>query len=295
MGRQGHVDSLNGALVKRPWVAALGGGGARGLAHIGVLRALEKAGVAIDGIVGTSMGGLIGGLYALLGDSQAVERKIRGFLSSELFAEAAGGGSGSWIGDAFGRLGPSSQQRAEAGQTAERLSRTFHQALKELLPGQIQECALPFAAVACDLRSGKEAVLRRGSMADAVYACAAMPGFFLPLQSGKRLLADGAAVSPVAVGAARRLLPRAKVIAVDVSAALSPLVDDQDPMSHLLRSISITAYHRRRDLLRRADVVIEPQVKQFGWSEFGRLVECIDAGEQAAEEKLELIRRKAQG
>jgi NTE family protein len=282
-------------MFKRRPAVALGGGGARGFAHIGVLRVLEKAGIPISQIVGTSMGAIVGGLYAQTLDSRLVEEKLKRFLESPIFKNNQSGdtkqkGAGSWLEHIAVTLCDQLRHPEELKQWMQRMNAEMMSTLQELFPHPgFEKCLIPFAAVASDLLSGEEVVQTSGSIVDAVFASAAMPGVFAPVPKGDYLLVDGAATSPVPVRAARALAPRAEIIAVDVSSQLAPSFDEQNVLSVILRSSAVTGMWHHRSLVKEADVLIEPHVKLFSWSEFSDMDDFIAEGEQAALQKLPQI------
>ena len=284
-------------MFKRRLALALGGGGARGFAHIGVLRVLEQAGIPISQIVGTSMGAIVGGLYAQTLDSHIVEEKLKLFLESPIFknnqSEAeTRKGAGSWMEQIAERLCNQLRHSNETKERMQRMNLELMNTLQGLFPEPvIEKCRIPFAAVASDLRSGEEVVQTHGSIVDAVFASSAMPGVFAPVTKDDYLLVDGAATSPVPVRAARALALRAKIIAVDVSSQLAPFFDEQNVLSVILRSSAVTGIWHHRGLAKEADVLIEPHVKLFSWSEFSNMDDFIAEGEQAALQKLPLIKK----
>jgi NTE family protein len=167
---------------------ALGGGAAKGLAHVGVLRGLEEDGIEVAAIAGTSMGSIVGALYA------------RGMGGTEMEAFF---GSVDWT--RLGRI----MLRSPGGAA-------FRDLLRETLGGQaIEELGVPFAAVCCNLENGDEVVLRQGSLADAVLASSAIPGILPPSVINGVTLVDGAMVTPVPVTAAMSMVS-VPVLAVNV-------------------------------------------------------------------------------
>ena len=178
---------------------ALGGGSARGLAHIGVLRVLAEHGVPVRAIAGTSIGAIIGALYAA-GALAQYEEFVRGldrrsvlfFLDPVLPASGLMGGA---------RL--------------DRLLRSF------IGERRIEQLPLPFCAVACDLELGQEVRLREGDLVAAIRASWAIPGLFTPQRLGGRWLVDGGVVAPVPLQAARALAP-GPLVAVELHAHAFP-------------------------------------------------------------------------
>ncbi len=167
---------------------ALGGGAAKGLAHVGVLRGLEEDDIEVAAIAGTSMGSIVGALYA---------RGMRGTEMEAFF------GSVDWA--RLGRI-----MLRSPGGTA------FQDLIRETLGLEpIEDLALPFAAVCCNLANGEEVVLRRGGLADAALASSSIPGILPPSMIDGRTLVDGAMVTPVPVASAEELVS-APVLAVNV-------------------------------------------------------------------------------
>lgn len=269
---------------------ALGGGAAKGLAHVGVLRGLEEDGIEVAAIAGTSMGSIVGALHA------------RGMSGTEMDAFFA---SVDWA-----RLGRIMLRSAGGG--------AFHDLLRETFGTErIEDLDLPFAAVCCDLSNGQEVVLRNGRLADAVLASSAIPGILPPLVVDGRTLVDGAMVTPVPADVARTLNP-APVLAVNVLRTPSPgqaakpvikrLFDGTAP-AHLLNSLEgfLDSYRlpkgrRQPDLPSRLAVVmrsfhimqynlarrgatpstvIEPEVGAYGWFEFERARDIMTEGYRA--------------
>lgn len=173
---------------------ALGSGSARGLAHIGVLGALEEAGIAVDAIAGSSIGALIGAIHAAgrLDGLKAFFRSLD-WLGMMRFVDVVLPKSGLIDGARISAL-----------------------VREHVAARSIEALPTPFAAVATDLGSGERVVLRSGDVIDAVRASISVPGIFTPVRYGSRILVDGGVVDPVPVAAARALGP-AFVIAVDLN------------------------------------------------------------------------------
>lgn len=185
---------------------ALGGGGIRGIAHIGVLRALEKNGFTIRAIAGTSAGGLIGALYAAGKSPDELLAVITGLDQKKLFTRAKTDGP-----SLLGIAG-------------------LVEVLSGLLGGQtFNDLRLPFACTAVDIVSGQEVILHHGNLLQAVSATAAVPGVFPPLQLDGVTLVDGGVLDNIPVRLARWLTPRLPVAAV----ALNP------PAPHAMADMSM--------------------------------------------------------
>ena len=179
---------------------ALGSGGARGAAHTGVLKVLEREGIPISVVTGSSIGALVGAAHVIGIPVAQVEKEWLRTDGPRLFRTFL---------PTFPRAGLSS------GSELRRM-------LRDLLGDvQIEELPLPYAAVACDIDTGEAIVLKEGSLVDAVRASTAIPGIFHPVRSGKRLLVDGGLVDPVPIKACRDL-GADFVIAVDITPRPQP-------------------------------------------------------------------------
>ena len=265
----------------------LGGGGARGFAHLGALKILQQEKIPISRIVGTSMGAVIGGMYAQYKDIKAVLCKFHELVSSPVFKS-----SGMLFVD---------QQRVSEGwfyQLAEHVQDhivinlerhtksvasidRLYKVLNFLLYDEdIESTKIPFTAVATDLVLGSEVSIRTGSIIKAVAASSALPGFLPPVRINGRLLVDGASTSPVPIWAAKKLC-RNKIVAVDVSQSLTQQPKLDNLVDIVLRSYSITARHYHDELIKGADLLVQPMVGQFHWSQFENIESLIREGEKA--------------
>lgn len=284
------------SILKRSISLALGGGGARGFAHIGVLRILERENIPIKGIAGTSMGAIVGALYAQLKNSHRVEDKIKQFLKSPLFEHTQPTITKqkplSLLDQLASELCDQLKDTEKMRQTQAFMDAEMSKAIGSLLgSSDIRDCQIPFAAVATDLRTGREVILAKGPLSQSVFASAAMPGFLSPVSLQGYLLTDGAATSAVPIRAARSLWPNVKVLGVDVSSELSSNPPLDNPIQIILRSSAITGSCYHDELIYEADILLQPRVKLFSWSEFDNLDDFIAEGEQAALKKLHHIKR----
>lgn len=258
---------------------ALGSGSARGWAHIGVLRALGKAGIVPEIVCGTSIGALVGAVYAD-GDIEALEdwvtgltwRKVLGFFDISFSGGILKGAKLSgFLRDNF-------------------------------MEKEITALARPFAAVATDLQSGREVWLRKGSVVDAVRASIALPGLFSPCERDGKLLIDGALVNPVPVSLCRAM-GADFVIAVDLSSSMVgryvKKIEDgrrgkkRPSMIEVVTSslnIMSTRITRSRLAGEPADAVIAPRLGQLGLLDYHRAAEAIAEGRAATEIMIPQIR-----
>lgn len=276
---------------------ALGGGAARGLAHVGVLRALARAEIPIDVVVGTSIGSILGGAYAALGDALALESKVREVLTSEEFRR--------------NRLGFLRETRRERGgvffsvanlvrrgiffgvsnlRTSFLSAEEFASSMAAVLPDvPIEDLPIVFGAVALDIRSAEEVVLRTGNLRRAAAASSAIPGILPPVRMNGRTLIDGGWVDKIPVLPAFHLGADV-VIAVDITADLSDVRDYRRGVDIMVRANSIKDSALVAHSLRMADVVIEPDVGDVHWADFSAFERCMQAGDDAATQVVPRIR-----
>ena len=260
-GRGARRDpaALGRRLAGRAIGVVLSGGGARGLAHVGVLEALVEAGVTVDRVGGCSMGALVGAQFALGRDPAQIRERCR----AELVARNP-------LGDyAVPRVALTRGRRGRA--MLERL----------LGDARIEDLPRDFFCVSSDLVTGALAVHREGRLADAVAASVALPGIVPPVRLGERLLVDGGVLDnlPVAEMAATGEGP---VIAVDVSARFAaPAGAAPGIRETLLRTLVLGSADTAAAAQAHADVVVEPDVAGIGMLDFSRLDELVARGRDA--------------
>ncbi|WP_407189153.1 patatin-like phospholipase family protein [Bradyrhizobium centrosematis] len=305
--------------IRRPVIGlALGGGAARGFAHIGILRTLIANGIVPDVVVGTSIGAVVGGLHAAgrldtfedWGRSLQGMRNILGYLDIRLNGSGLLGG--------------------------EKLANRLEEAIGQIL---IEDLPIKFASVATEVRTGHEIWLTRGRVVDAMRASYALPGIFAPVLIGDRWLVDGALVNPVPVSAARALGAEI-VIAANLSSDIfthsttiyshgakpepdAPAAEEPRTKRRFSRlfspektvkreffggngrpgisSVMVDAFNIMQDRITRArlagdppDLLITPRVGQFGWFDFHRSEDLIAHGTRAAERALDSIQEAIQ-
>ena len=276
---------------------ALGGGAARGLAHLGVLKALEQNRIPVDLIVGTSVGALIGGVYATTRSAVATEKRFRDFIFSREFKRAR-----------FDFLKESREARRgvmrrvvtllkkgifysfSMAKTSWVSAEYFEHNINALLDDvSIEETAIPFCAVAADILHGQEVLLRSGRLRRAVSASSAVPGLLPPVPIDGHVLIDGGWVAQVPVIPALHA-GADLVIAVDVSKDLEDLAAAGTGLNIMVRAAAIRAESQRDMQCRLADVLIEPRVGQVHWADFSAVDECMACGEEATRARLDDIR-----
>ena len=276
---------------------ALGGGAARGLAHIGVIRGLVREGIPIDVITGTSMGAVVGGAFAATQDIADLEAKVRKLLTSEEFqktrlsflreTKSSRGGLLYSVTNLVRRgivYGVSTMRPSFL--SAEQFARSLGRILPDV---EISQTPIRFAASAVDLEAAEEVVLCHGRLRDVAAASAAIPGVLPPRRLHGRLLIDGGWVDKIPVLPAFRLGADI-VVAVDISADLEEVKTyvrgiDIVLRANTIKDVAMTALHRRL-----ADFVIEPAVRKIHWADFASADYCIEAGDKAATDAAPAIR-----
>jgi len=245
---------------------ALGGGAAKGFAHIGVIKMLEASGIKPVVVSGTSAGSVVGAMYASGMDpfqmqQHAVALDEASIRDVSLFS--GGVMKGQKLQDYVNQL--------VGGRTIERMPR-------------------PFAAVSTQLETGQRTVFTRGNTGQAVRASSSVPGVFEPVVIGKRHYVDGGIVSPVPVDAARQL-GADFVIAVDISTKASGKAPGS-LLGNVNQSIAIMGQKLGEQELARADVVVRPNVRDIGPTDFEQRNNAILEGERAALAAMPQIRAK---
>ena len=245
---------------------ALGGGAARGFAHVGVIEVLEEAGIKPDLVVGTSAGSLVAALYASGRNGHQLEQ-VALAMDEAAFAD--------WTLPLFSRgmLRGEALARYVNGQVDHRL---------------IEDMAIPLGVVATDLGSGQGVLFRRGDTGTAVRASSAVPALFLPVKIGAREYVDGGLVSPVPVRYARQMGAEV-VIAVDISAAPEGN-SAEGTVQVLLQTFAIMGKSINGWELRDADVVVRPALAGMGSGDFAGKRRAIEAGRAAMQAALPQLR-----
>jgi len=278
---------------------ALGGGAARGLAHIGVLQALEEADVPIDIITGTSMGAIIGAMYAADPRIGPVRERLLAYLKSDPFRKARldfvverkDRVDGEGLFYRFSQLARKKIFFALAMSMLSFVSQeTRDQSLEFLLPEiNIEDTKLPFAAIALDLVSGEEVVLRSGPLRAAIAATSALPGILPPVENNGRQLVDGGWINAVPITPAREMGAEI-VIGIDVGSDPGDAEKLSSGLDVVFRADTATRNALSNLQLLQADLIICPTVGINHWADFSRADEIIAKGRQATLERLSEIK-----
>src|SRR5882672_3385640 len=270
MTRHGHpsskaLDDGAAAMPSRAGIGlALGGGFARGFAHLGVLQVLEQNHIPISHIAGTSVGSILGAAYA----SGAPLDRIIETCRTLRFRDIA-----RWR---VSRLGLASNHRL-----ATLIERVFESR-------DFEDLRIPLAVVATDLTSGEPVVFTQGNLVDAIRASCAFPGLFEPVEIGTRCLADGGLVAPVPTHAAREL-GAGIVVGVSVGMQDGHRGAPTNIFQVVSRAVNAAQKHQLELWERDADLVLRPDVQSLAWDDFDRADEAIAAGAAAARRALQRI------
>ena len=238
---------------------ALGGGAARGFAHIGVIKVLEAQGIIPDIVVGTSAGSLVGALYAAGNNASALQK-----MAIDIDEAAISDWSVPFFSQTTGVL------------KGEAVQQYVNRAVQNQL---IEKLKIPFGAVATDLRNGQPILFRRGNTGAAVRASSAVPGVFHPVRIGNIDYVDGGLVAPVPVSFARKM-GADFVIAVNISAQPDAQVASTT-LDILLQTFSIMGQSLNHHELKQADIVIRPELATMKSNDFQNRNVAIAAGEKA--------------
>ena len=282
---------------------ALGGGGARGAAHIGVLQELEKSNIRIDMIAGTSAGSTIGAMYAATGDPDWVENRFREFLVSDVFK---GLRSRKLLKD----RNPGSVLEQIAKKVKEHyvimmgLNRKsfikkepLQAAISFLIPVKtFEELIIPLKVIATDICSGEDMVHDSGDLVEAIVQSSSIPGFVLPTTNGDKTIVDGGVSMPIPVPVIKNSCEL--TIAVDVSRYQLGSFEDPNILEIIKRSDIITSLRLKSRLAAEADFVIRPDVVGLHWSDFDQFDILLENGRKAARDvinqlEIEIDRRNS--
>ncbi|HKQ90964.1 MAG TPA: patatin-like phospholipase family protein [Blastocatellia bacterium] len=252
---------------KRPLVGlALGGGMARGCAHIGVLRELEKHDIPIDLIAGTSVGSLIGGAYAAGLSPDQIEKMALTISWNDLGRVT------------ISKLGFYNSERTE------------EYVRKHFPVTEFEKARLPFGAVATDIQTGKMVIFTEGSLPLAIRASCAMPIFYTPVVVNGRMMVDGGLVGHIPASVAR-LMGADLVIAIDVNSQHLPIPPPTNLFTVMSQALSVMGRSAVQYLYADADIVIRPQIEQVRPDDLSKAADMITAGEEAARRVIDKIKR----
>ncbi|HAX62176.1 MAG TPA: hypothetical protein DCX95_06475 [Elusimicrobia bacterium] len=278
---------------------ALGGGGARGTAHIGVLKVLEKNGIVPDFVAGTSMGAIVGAMYCCGLSTDEMEKKVAEFISTETYKELkfdkmTSSESKNIFTELFGKIKEKMLFHLSGVKEAFLEKKAIDKMIEFFLPDiDFKDMKIPFACVAVDISQGKEVVFQKGPIWEAVSSSISIPGVMPPVKYDGGVLVDGGAVQLVPVKVLKDFGCDFS-IGVDVSAGLSAVSQDElksaFDIAHRTSEIAILIL--RQIQIKDVDFLVKPEVQNIKWFEIKKFRECILAGEKEALGKTPQLKNK---
>ncbi len=279
---------------------ALGGGGARGFAHLGVLEVLQKEKISIDIISGTSMGALVGGLYSKYKDIEIVKKKIYSSVEKDVVKKLEAN---------FSSLEKKAHQESSQFHKPLLFIKEFlfwnmrlfkkhlvdYQPFEDLLKGlygeaKFSDCQIPFLCVATDLVSQESVYIQDGPLWKAVFSSIALPGIFPWVRKKDKILVDGGVLESVPT---LSLKDKKVNFIIGVSLEKELSVHNFRNSMEVAAIVSETRHKRLVELsLSQADLVLEPAVSGFGWADFSKIDKIIERGKEEAEKRLPLLKKK---
>ncbi len=286
-------------MFSRPKIGlALGGGAARGLSHIGVLEAFEECGLPIDVISGTSMGAIIGAMYATEPSAAVVKRKFIAYLQSDAFKESRfdylvdkNNGKAGFLDWLSGFAKKSVFYTLLMTRNSFIHQETSRQNFALLIDDiDLLKTSIPFSTTALDLVRGEEFVFKEGSLRQAVAASCAIPGLLPPVEMDGRFLVDGGWINAVPVAAARHLGAEV-VIGVDVYSDLDPFIQPGTALDVAARAEAVTRWTLTSRHCQEADYLLTPEAGSNHWADFSQFDEAVASGRNEIYEHLQILRK----
>jgi len=278
--------------MSKPYLGlALGGGGSRGVAHIGALQALHSSGISPDIIAGTSSGSTIGAMYAATLDPFWIENRFRKFMETDLFFNLR---SGSLI---DGRneetfLEKVTTKVKQHYMVALGLNKSFvakreviEKAVNFLVPcNAFSELKIPMEIVAVDIQSGEEIIYHEGDLKESIIQSSSIPGFFEPTLKDEKIIVDGGVSSPIPIETLKNKV--STIMAVDITNSMLKPLKSPNMIEIMRRSDIITSLKLKAKLSSEADILVKPDVAGIHWSDFENFNKLLYSGKSAMEKIL---------
>lgn len=298
------ADEAESTAARRPRIGlVLGGGGARGAAHVGVLKVIEEMRIPVDYVAGTSMGSIVGGLYASGLNAEQIEREILAMDWGDLFQDYPSRAERSFRrkrdDDIYAiKAKPGYNKGKVQLPLAYIRGQKFDLALNRLtLPlfevKDFDLMPIPYRAVATDIETGQEVVLSAGSLAKSIRASMAVPAAFDPVEIDGRLLVDGGLANNVPVSVARDMGAEVFIV-VDVGSGLysrDEMASALDITGQLANFLFTLNTQPQLETLGPRDILIRPQLGDIGGGSFDRAGDAIPIGERAARDSIDALRQ----
>jgi len=282
--------------MSKPYLGlALGGGGSRGVAHIGALQALHSSGISPDIIAGTSSGSTIGAMYAATLDPFWIENRFRKFMETDLFFKFR---SGSLI---DGRneetfLEKVTTKVKQHYMVALGLNKSFvakreviKKAVNFLVPcNAFSELKIPMEIVAVDIQSGEEIIYHEGDLKESIIQSSSIPGFFEPTLKDEKIIVDGGVSSPIPIETLKNKV--SIIMAVDITNNMLKPLKSPNMIEIMRRSDIITSLKLKAKLSSEADILVKPDVAGIHWSDFENFNKLLYSGKSAMEKILNRLK-----
>ena len=275
---------------------ALGGGSAKGLAHIGVLQVLQEENIPINFISGTSIGAVVGAMYSISPDASLLKVKAEEVLSSDTFKNIGLSIFENRDYNLLKRITTFIKEKYTYGKAlfrpfivdGEKIEKLLEEILNEK---RFEDTKIRFSVTAIDIVTGKDVVINEGPLLPAVYASIAIPGLFPYLEKEGCILVDGGATQNVPVRVVKEM---GADLIITSNLASPPEICSvfKTGLDVNFRVDEIVKYRLTREELDEANVVISPNVKDIHWADYRKLDFCIQKGREAATRALPEIRRK---
>ena len=282
--------------MSKPYLGlALGGGGSRGVAHIGALQALHSSGISPDIIAGTSSGSTIGAMYAATLDPFWIENRFRDFMETDLFFKFH---SGSLID------GRNEETFLEKVTTKVKqhymvvlgLNKSFvakraviEKAVNFLIPcDKFSELKIPMEIVAVDIQSGEEIIYQEGDLKESIVQSSSIPGFFESTIKDEKIIVDGGVASPIPIETLKNKVNI--IMAVDITNSKLKPLKSPNMIEIMRRSDIITSLKLKAKLSSEADILVKPNVAGIHWSDFENFNKLLYSGKNAMEKILNRLK-----
>ncbi len=273
---------------------ALGGGGARGLAHIGVLEVLEEHGLKPTIVAGTSIGSIVGAFYCLHGSAQGLRAKARAMVQSEEFKQSHLDKFYTSHDNTLERFKKEVLEKFYFGQLFFKKSHiknaTAQKLFNDLFGNRtFADFKIRFVCNALDIQSGEEIIFTAGPITEAVWASCAIPGIVPPFVDNKKIAIDGSVINNIPIEPIKRLGTK---IVLAIYLGDRPTFEDEPDTGYKIsqRALLLMRYHIDQRILRFADLVIKPDVTSFHWANFSALDELVQKGREATLKNIKEIK-----
>ncbi|MFQ6612193.1 MAG: patatin-like phospholipase family protein [Fidelibacterota bacterium] len=276
---------------------ALGGGGARGAAHIGALQILQRSKIQISEVAGTSAGAVIGAMYAATLDPEWIEKRFQEFLTDNAYRNL---GTDRLIEDrdphsVFDQIAKRVKDQVVLAMSLHRRSIIKKDRLREafdfLIPVKtFEELQIPLTVVATDLQTCAPVLYQQGDLIEAAVQSGTIPGYIEPTEFDEQLIVDGGISMPLPTAVFSDSVDF--ILGIDISRKGVPKLERVNIYEIMMRADLSTYLNLARQLNQKADFIIEPEVRDYRWSRFDKFDELLEAGRRAAEDSIPGLKKE---